>query len=117
MTAPDMMVVESDEEEEQETAPYQPPIETDIFDEYRSMLKEVEDAHRIVKSGTDDLAEIKRMIRKTKNNINLHIGTVDTLKNSLSTINERSKDVLANKKPEEWAGNEYYKKKNGLVKN
>jgi len=49
----------------------------DIFDEYTAMIREVDAAHRVVKEGTDDLAEIRRMIQKTKYNINTHITTVD----------------------------------------
>jgi len=41
------------------------------------MIKEVDEAHRVVTQGTDDLAELRKMIRKTKNNINTHITTVD----------------------------------------
>ena len=61
------------------------------------MIREVDAAHRVVKEGTDDLAEIRRMIQKTKYNINTHITTVDQLKNQLTTITEKSKDALSNK--------------------
>ncbi|CDW83066.1 UNKNOWN [Stylonychia lemnae] len=98
MTAPDMYVEESEEEVEQPPPPedlYQP--KQDIFDEFNEMIKEVDEAHRVVTQGTDDLAELRKMIRKTKNNINTHITTVDQLKNQLTTINEKSKDVMINK--------------------
>ena len=61
------------------------------------MIREVDAAHRVVREGTDDLAEIRKMIQKTKYNINTHISTVDTLKNKLSDINERSKDTMLGK--------------------
>lgn len=95
MTAPDMMVEESEEEEQPEKPVdlFQQP-KPDIFEEYAEMLREVDQAHKVVTQGTDDLAEIRKMIQKTKYNINTHITTVDTLKNQLTTINEKSKDVL-----------------------
>eukprot|EP00347_Sterkiella_histriomuscorum_P000856 403374257 len=98
MTAPEMMVEESDGEEQQHQPP--PPVDVyqqpkqDIFDEFNEMLREVDQAHRVVTQGTDDLAEIRKMIQKTKYNINTHINTVDQLKNKLTTINEKSKGVL-----------------------
>lgn len=54
------------------------------------MLKEVLDAQRVVREGVDDLAEIRKMIQKTKVNINTHINTVDHLKTKLVSITEKS---------------------------
>lgn len=74
MTAPDIVLVD----EEDET--YQPrPVEDpkNIFEEFEDMLKEVCDAQRVVREGTDDLAEIRRLVHKTKVNIVSHISTVD----------------------------------------
>jgi hypothetical protein len=50
------------------------------------MIKEVEEAQRVVRAGTDDLEEIRKMVRKTKNNINTHITTVDNLRTQLKSI-------------------------------
>ncbi len=81
MTAPDM-IVESESDEENKPPIVQQPLiieqpKQDILDEYNQMLKEVLDAQRVVRDGTDDLEEIRRMIHQTKNNISSHIITVD----------------------------------------
>lgn len=80
MTAPDM--VETYEEvEDQPSKDMPPPINDgppqDIFDEYNDMLREVVQAQRVVRAGTDDLAELRAMIQKTKKNIVTHINTMD----------------------------------------
>lgn len=59
------------------------------------MLKDVVDTQKVLRSGTDDLQELRQMIEKTKNNIATHITTVDQLKTSLINITEKSKDVLS----------------------
>lgn len=61
------------------------------------MIREVEDAHRVVREGTDDLQEIRKMIRTTKNNINTHITTVDNLKTQLKTIQEYAVESMNQK--------------------
>lgn len=73
------------------------------------MLRDVCEAQRVVRAGTDDLAEIRKMIQKTKVNIISHIHTVDNLKTSLVNICEKSKGVLENssKFPAEGGANFY----------
>lgn len=62
MTAPDM-IVESESDEENQPPPNIPELpKQDIFDEYNQMLKEVLDAQRVVRDGTDDLEEIRKMV-------------------------------------------------------
>ena len=46
------------------------------------------------------MAEIRKMIHKTKVNINTHINTVDQLTSKLTTITEKSKETMSGKKAE-----------------
>lgn len=106
MTAPDM-IVDDDDEDQPIPAPV-PFIEspTDIFDEYNSMLKDVLDAQKVVRGGTDDLAELRKMIHKTRVNMDQHIAIVDNLKSNLETIQEKSKQVIEGKKTDYYQSEE-----------
>ena len=76
MTAPDM-VVESDSDDDQSKQQFSMVPPKDIFEEYQDMLKDVLDTQKAVRGNTDDLEELRLMIKATKENIGHHITTVD----------------------------------------
>lgn len=74
-------------------------VPKDMVSEYRSMLSEVLSAQKSVRQDTTDLEEIRSMIRQTRNNIDLHIGTVDVLKTRLVKISRKSRQAVENNPP------------------
>jgi len=39
-----------------------PPVDTDVIQDYNDMLREVVNCQSVVRSGNDDLAEIRKLI-------------------------------------------------------
>lgn len=56
------------------------------------MIQEVVDTHNQIKSGYDDLENLRRMVRQTGVNINHHMDTVGDLKTDLEFMNRRGRD-------------------------
>ena len=69
-------------------------VPIDVIKEYRTMLSDVLQTQRSVRQGDDDLAEIRSLIRQTRDNIGHHISTVDLLKSRLTSISRRSQERL-----------------------
>lgn len=56
------------------------------------MLKEVLDTQNQVKSGYENLDDLRRLIKITGNNMNQHMSTVDLLRSDLTTMDMKGRD-------------------------
>ena len=66
--------------------------EEDEEEQMNNMLRDVIEAHRVVRDGRDDLEEIRRMINATHSNICTHKSTVDGLRVHLEDMKMRDSD-------------------------
>jgi hypothetical protein len=78
------------EQEPDSPEPSEPSINSE--EERNNMLQEIIDTQNQMKSGYDNLDNIRRMIKQTGKNINNHMDTVGDLKVDLEFMNRRGKD-------------------------
>jgi len=85
-----MNAVEEPEPESPEPEEEQESVNSE--EERNQMLQELLDTQQLVRSGYDNLSNIRRMIRQTGENINNHMDTVGDLKVDLEFMDRRGQD-------------------------
>lgn len=76
-------------------------VPKEVVQEYRQMLSDVMQASREVRQNTDDLSELRYLVKQTRNNITHHISTVDQLRHQLTSISRRSLQTLETPSPKQ----------------